>query len=144
MQIQISWLLQKPTDLDLHCLLKQAISGVSRSRVRVRRMTCFPSLKGYTYQFKGTGYTSGRFSASLCKADNLCGILFDFLHPCPYCKGVYCKWKEFAPNESEFFPFRVDPFSKWSTANFGANCFLLEQTPFQKGGRTVLKELSAH
>ena len=25
MQIQISWLLQKPTDLDLHCLLRQGI-----------------------------------------------------------------------------------------------------------------------
>ena len=27
MQIQISWLLQKPTDLDLHCLQRQGISG---------------------------------------------------------------------------------------------------------------------
>ena len=27
MQIQISWLLQKPTDLDLHCLLRQAYPG---------------------------------------------------------------------------------------------------------------------
>ena len=27
MQIQISWLLQKPTDLDLHCLQRQDISG---------------------------------------------------------------------------------------------------------------------
>ena len=26
-QVQISWLLQKPTDLDLHCLQKQDISG---------------------------------------------------------------------------------------------------------------------
>ena len=33
MQIQISWLLQKPTDLDLHCLQRKAISGFSRSRV---------------------------------------------------------------------------------------------------------------
>ena len=28
-QIQISWLLQKPTDLDLHCLQRQGISGLS-------------------------------------------------------------------------------------------------------------------
>ena len=28
MQIQISWLLQKPADLDLHCLQRQAISRV--------------------------------------------------------------------------------------------------------------------
>ena len=34
MQIQISWLLQKPTDLDLHCLQMQGISGFSRTRVK--------------------------------------------------------------------------------------------------------------
>ena len=33
-QIQISWLLQKPTDLDLHCLQRQSISGFSRTRVK--------------------------------------------------------------------------------------------------------------
>ena len=33
MQIQISWLLQKPTDLDLHCLQRQGISGFSGTRV---------------------------------------------------------------------------------------------------------------
>ena len=32
-QIHISWLLQKPTDLDLHCLQKQGIPGFSRTRV---------------------------------------------------------------------------------------------------------------
>ena len=34
-QIQISWLLQKPTDLDLHCLQRQSISGLSRTRVNM-------------------------------------------------------------------------------------------------------------
>ena len=34
-QIQISWLLQKPTDLDLHCLQRQGISGLSRTRVNI-------------------------------------------------------------------------------------------------------------
>ena len=34
MQIQISWLLQKPTDLDLHCLQRQGISRFSRTRVK--------------------------------------------------------------------------------------------------------------
>ena len=33
-QIQISWFLQKPTDLDLHCLQRQGISGFSRTRVK--------------------------------------------------------------------------------------------------------------
>ena len=32
-QIQISWLFQKPTDLDLHCLQRQGISGFSMIRV---------------------------------------------------------------------------------------------------------------
>ena len=32
-QIQISCFLQKPTDLDLHCLQRQGISGFSRTRV---------------------------------------------------------------------------------------------------------------
>ena len=33
-QIQIIWLLQKPTDLDLHGLQRQGISGFSRTRVK--------------------------------------------------------------------------------------------------------------
>ena len=33
-QIQISWLLQKPTDLDLHRLQSQGISGFSRTRFK--------------------------------------------------------------------------------------------------------------
>ena len=34
-QIQISWLLQKPTDLDLHCLQRQGVSVFSRTRVKL-------------------------------------------------------------------------------------------------------------
>ena len=45
MQIQISWLLQKPTDLDLHCLLRQSISGFSRTSVKFS-MLCFQTI-GY-------------------------------------------------------------------------------------------------
>ena len=30
-----SWLLQKPADLDLHCLQRQGISGFSRTRVNI-------------------------------------------------------------------------------------------------------------
>ena len=35
MQIQISWLLQKHTDLDLHCLQRQSTSGFSRTGVNL-------------------------------------------------------------------------------------------------------------
>ena len=41
MQIQISWLLQKPTDLDLHCLQRQDISGFSRTRVNLLQLSKF-------------------------------------------------------------------------------------------------------
>ena len=34
MQIKISWLLQKPTDLDLHCLLRQGMSCSAREGLK--------------------------------------------------------------------------------------------------------------
>ena len=37
MQIQVSRLLQKPADLDLHCLQRQGISGLSRTRVKLTK-----------------------------------------------------------------------------------------------------------
>ena len=40
MQIQISWLLQKPTDLDLYCLQRQGISRFSRTRVKSLENMC--------------------------------------------------------------------------------------------------------
>ena len=43
MQIQISWLLKKPTDLDLHCLQRQGISGFSRTRVKGFHPSVYPS-----------------------------------------------------------------------------------------------------
>ena len=33
MQIQVSWLLQKPTDLDFDCLQRQDISRFGRTRI---------------------------------------------------------------------------------------------------------------
>ena len=32
------WLLQKPTDLDLHCLQRKGISGFSRTRVKIQNV----------------------------------------------------------------------------------------------------------
>ena len=45
MQIQISWLLQKPTDLDLHCLQKQGISSLSRTRAKYQGPVVQTSMK---------------------------------------------------------------------------------------------------
>ena len=47
MQIQIRWLLQKPTDLDLHCLQRQGISGFSRTRVKYSK--CNLGIQKYWY-----------------------------------------------------------------------------------------------
>ena len=47
-QIQISWLLQKPTDLDLHCLQRQGISGLSRTRVNIEHLSVIhPSILSF-------------------------------------------------------------------------------------------------
>ena len=40
MHIQIRWLL-KPSDLDLHCLQRQGISGFNRTRVQLLYFLCF-------------------------------------------------------------------------------------------------------
>ena len=53
-QIQIRWLLQKPTDLDLHCLQRQGISGFSRTRVKLLDLTStltWISVTGLRVQF---------------------------------------------------------------------------------------------
>ena len=70
-QIQISWLLQKPADLDLHCLQRQGISGFSRTRVndsvdwavklqlKLRQMTkCYFFLPGLIAQLVASDYRS--------------------------------------------------------------------------------------
>ena len=75
MQIQISWLLQKPTDLDLHCLQKQGISGFSRTRVKgfAYKHFSYFSMKKY-----GT-ITRGRHSTCRCN----CSLIFRRLWPWP-------------------------------------------------------------
>ena len=40
MQIQISWLLQNPNGLDLHCLQRQDISRFSRTRINACMCAC--------------------------------------------------------------------------------------------------------
>ena len=55
MQIQISWLLKKPADLDLHSLQRQDISGFSRTRFK--RTNTTPQammIHGHTWLTVGT------------------------------------------------------------------------------------------
>ena len=47
MQIQVSWFLQKPNDLDLHSLQRQGISGFSTKITRVKTVLDFSILDGF-------------------------------------------------------------------------------------------------
>ena len=74
----------------------------------------------------------GRFSAILFKGDNFYD-LFASLYTSPLLKGVYSKRKEFAPEGSKFFAFRVDPIRReekfWIVSLESINftyCFFVE------------------
>ena len=71
---------QRPTDLDLHCLQRQGISGFSRTRVKGLNKLC-------------------RCFAMFHKGNHFCDFLFAFL-PNPLEKGSALKInrKEFAPS----------------------------------------------
>ena len=67
--------------------------------------------------------------------------MYSFLFSCapsPYRKGIYFKRKEFAPNGSKFFSFKVDPFLKGLQNNLtvvvvpplNVNCFPLNKCKF--------------
>ena len=65
MQIQISWLLQKPTDLDLHCLQRQGISAFSRTRVKLNHNQI---VLQYKYHLSCPLRNEGAFSWTLLTA----------------------------------------------------------------------------
>ena len=51
MQVQISWLLQKPTDLDLHCLLRQGMSCSARDGLNIEVHVSTLELKAMDFFF---------------------------------------------------------------------------------------------
>ena len=59
MQIQISWLLQKPTDLDLHCLLRQGMSCSAREELKCCLLKFLPSMLSLKH------VSSGRVAAQV-------------------------------------------------------------------------------
>ena len=97
MQIQISWLLQKPTDLDLLCLQGGAYLGSTGPGLII----ILPSSR----------YDSVKkdVKCQIIVKKTLMTSCLAILHTKPLLKGICCKRKEFAG--SNFFPFRVDPFS---------------------------------
>ena len=100
MQIQISWLLQKPTDLDLHCLQRQGISGFSRTKVK--DIILHDTLRKnplFMIRTKGNGYifrvgNSGRIGRS------------------PSEKGSIIKRKSLLPWGANYFSLQQTPFLK--------------------------------
>ena len=54
MQIPISWLLQKPTDLDLHCLQRQGISRFSKTRIKMPHPLLISSQSNHLIQAHDT------------------------------------------------------------------------------------------
>ena len=75
MQIQISWLLQKPADLDLHCLQKQDISGFSRTRVK----------RGFLFRREANTILREMYNGKSESRPYLCvtaDILINVLHKC--------------------------------------------------------------
>ena len=67
MQIQISWLLQKPTHLGLHCLQRQGISGFSRTKVKKGRGTAGEGNRGGPPLYIGqAGVLLYSFRLSVC------------------------------------------------------------------------------
>ena len=132
MQIQISWVLQKPTDLDLHCLQRQGTSGFSRTMVNTLRTFSANFTRETTFVSSCLLFCSPTLSEENArtkegKNSSLKSVV------CLFQKGVYCKSNEFSllvlkvfclssekrsivkrkeffpTTRSKFFPFVVDP-----------------------------------
>ena len=66
-QIQISWLLQKPTDLDLHCLLWQGMLCSTREELKMVEILYGVSspLKNWKLYISDMRYTVGKYKLKL-------------------------------------------------------------------------------
>ena len=131
MQIQISWLLQKPTDLDLHCLQRQGISWFSRTSVRdyaihqPSKIRTYPICKGRAYLGSaGPVLEIMQHIVQLRKDNNhrfgtwtfpekFCKILFR--SPCIFSACDFCCWVLFwRPFMFASFPWGTDAVKTWS------------------------------
>ena len=120
MQIQISWLLQKPTDLDLHYLQRYGISRFSRTDSGKHNRNA--NVWGHKRVNVLWGLdTLGRFPAIFTREITFVTSMFAFQHTNHLERGLLGKericspWEQilsFSPHGSKFFPFWVDPFSE--------------------------------
>ena len=85
-QIQISWLLKKPTDLDLHCLQRQVISGFSRTRVNLMHVV-------YKWNLRLDAALTRKnkiafIGTHIQRVFSICMHFFGTLHLCRYTKRL--------------------------------------------------------
>ena len=84
-------------------------------------------------------YTPGSFPVILfTRETTFVTSSLNYCTPSPFWKGVYSYIyrKEFAPERSKFFPFRVGPFQKW----IGRKCFPFREDPFSGKKQTNKKK----
>ena len=72
MQIQISWRLQKPTDLDLHCLLKKSMSCSAREGLKLNKSMA--RIRGLVFIRVAVRVTC-KMRLQLTSIDNLISVL---------------------------------------------------------------------
>ena len=97
-QLAISWLLQKPTYLDLHYFLTQGMSCLAREGLRgIDTLVWFPTI--------------------FYKGDNLCDFRCAIPQTNPFLKGSTLNGKNLLPRGVEL-PRAVDPFSEGRQNNF--------------------------
>ena len=124
--MQISWLLQKPTDLDMHCLpLSMWIysNNLHQDWLKIR---CGHGIDLFSRTRVKRLDTLHRFSAIFLtrEATLWFPICFPVHHPLwkknnPKAKNLVLRGrKEFFPKGSKFFTFRVHPFTEGSKNNF--------------------------
>ena len=137
-QIQISWLLQKPTDLDLlHCLQRQDISGFSRTRVNeallinsIYDMEKWEKMSIVFYCHK-TPYNGSDSKNKICKF--ICVFLCK-QHFHTAMRSEYCEYKNigllqvFRCVTSLVYEFHSD--SSWHMTNSGACIIASDKIPF--------------
>ena len=116
-QIQISWLLQKPTDLDLHCLQRQGISGLSRTRVKIRFYTINWILKG-KIPYYSKNYLL--LWTPLHSLRNISALLYSFRDLINSRFGV--SYSNFSFLTPTFWKVSVDKYGKSPTLSGGQHC----------------------
>ena len=97
-QIQISWLHQKPTDLDLHCLLRQSMSCSAREGLIKKTIQIFPKMLS-SKPLKGSLYSCNHVTTEGLLHMKIYALFVSWL----YCLALWVKFS--ADNILKYFSF---------------------------------------